>query len=75
MDDILIVKNKGNRMTFNGRKKARNRFSPNDYQKILNPIDHNDLAILFEDLNLLYNSPIEKAFRTYHDKKNKGFPF
>lgn len=75
MNEILIIKKKGNKMTAKIRKKMVKGFSPDDYSKVLNPVDSNDLALLFEDLNLLYSAPIEKAFHKYHDKKNRGFPF
>lgn len=75
-EEILIIKKKGGgKMVAKVRNKVSKGFSPNNYEKVLNPKDPNDLSILFEDLNLLYNSPIEKAFRNYHEKRNRGFPF
>ena len=74
-DDIMIAKRNGERMNIKVKKRGHNSFNANDYQKIMNPRDPNDLSIFFEDINLLYNSPIEKAFSKYRDKKTKGFPF
>lgn len=75
MGDILIIKNRGDRMEAKVRKRTHKGFSPDDYLKVINPQSAEDLSTLFEDLNLLYNSPIEKAFMKYHDKKNRGLPF
>lgn len=74
-DDIMIVQSDKNRNKLNIkiRKKVNRGFSPNSYEKVLNPKDFNDLAILFEDLELLMSSPIEKAYFKY--KRNRGQDF
>lgn len=74
---ILVVKKKpGNsKMTAKIRKKVRKGYSPDSYVKTLNPNDANDLALLFEDLEIFSNAPIEKAFRKFRENKEKGFPF
>lgn len=74
-DRILIVKNKNNKLTAKVKRKANRSFSPDDYIKILNPVDPNDLALLFEDLQLLLNAPIDKAFRKFKERKQGGNPF
>jgi hypothetical protein len=55
------------------RKKMSNGFSPNEYEKIVNPKDPNDIAILFEDLEIIIGCPIEKAFSKYKEAKVGGF--
>lgn len=61
-------------MTATVRKRMNRGYAPDDYMKVLNPNDANDLALFFEDLELLLNAPIDKAFRKYKDKKS-GTPF
>lgn len=72
---VLIVKNKNNRLTAKVRRRVSKGYVPDDYVKVINPIDANDLALFFEDLELLANAPIEKAFRRFKDNKEKGNPF
>lgn len=74
-EEILIVKNKKNKMYAKVRRRTNKRFSPDSYTKVVNVRDAKDLAILFEDLNLMFNSPIEKSFFIYKERKGKSFPF
>lgn len=78
-DKILIVKsekNSFNKANVKVRKRIKKGYVPDDYIKIVNLKDYNDLALLFEDLNLNFSSPIEKAFFKYRDRKGKGnYPF
>jgi hypothetical protein len=74
-DKILIAKNKDNRLSFKVRTRKKNAYAPDEYIKIVNPKDFNQMALLFEDLDLIIGSPIEKAFREYKERKSKGFPF
>lgn len=50
-------------------------YIPDDYCKVINPKDYNDLALLFEDLEMMAGSPIEKAFRKFKERKAGSFPF
>lgn len=72
---VLIVKNKNNRMTAKVRRRSYRGYSPDDYLKVINPADPNDLALLFEDLHLLLNAPIDRAFRKFKDRTDRGNPF
>ena len=74
-EKIMIVKSDKDRLHVNVRRKMRNAFSPNEYSKVVNIHDSNDISTLFEDLNLLFDVPIESAFRKFVERKNKGFPF
>jgi len=74
-DDIAIVKSERGKVSVKLRKRVNKKFTPDNYIKIVNPKDHNDLALLFEDLDIILGAPIDRAFRTYKDKKEKGFPF
>lgn len=74
----MIVKNESNKencLNVKVRRKMKNSFAPNDYMKVVNIYDSNDLALLFEDLDALFSCPIDKAFRKYKEKKTKAFPF
>lgn len=72
---ILIVKNKNHKLVAKVKRRANRGYSPEDYVKVLNPVDPNDLALLFEDLQLLLNAPIDKAFRKFKERKDRGNPF
>lgn len=76
-DKVIIVStDRGNdRLHVKVRKRMRNGFAPNEYCKVVNVRDSNDLALLFEDLSVIVGAPIDKAFRIYREKKDKGFPF
>jgi hypothetical protein len=75
-EKVLIIKAKRNeKMTAKVRKRVKKGYAPDEYHKVVNPSDFKSLALLFEDLELLIGAPIEKAFREYKNKKEKGFPF
>jgi len=78
MDKVLIVKKQkggGQALEAKLRLKVNKGFVPNDYCKVVNPYDYNDLALLFEDLEIIIGAPVERAFRKYKEKKERGFPF
>lgn len=74
-EDIMIVRSERDKLSIKIRNKVHKKFTPDNYCKTLNPKDYNDLARLFEDLDIIIGAPVEKAFRSYKDKKEKGFPF
>ena len=74
-EKVLIVKKKEEKISFKIRTKKKNAYAPDDYIKVINPNDFNQLALLFEDLDLLIGSPIDKAYREYKEAKGKGYPF
>jgi hypothetical protein len=74
-DKVLITKNKDNKISFKVRTRRRRGYAPDDYVKVINPKDYVQLSLLLEDLDLLIGAPIEKAFREYINRKEKGFPF
>lgn len=71
----MIVKKDKDSLQVKIRKKMRNGFAPDDYCKVVNIRDTNDMCVLFEDLNALFDVSIETAFRKYMDRKGKSFPF
>ena len=71
MKDILIVKRKRNEL-FNTKvtKQRRKGYSSPDYQKVLDVKNPADIAQFFSDLSLLYDAPIDKAYKEFKNKKN-----
>jgi len=63
MGDILVAKQKGNKLKLKVAKRTKNKYAEPIYRKILNPHDSNDLALFFGDLKIYFNSPIDKAFK------------
>ena len=45
----------------------------NNYKNEVNLVDHNQLVLVFEDLESMFNAPIKKACRQFLDK-GKIFP-
>jgi len=76
-DKVLIVQNdrRKQRMNVKVRRRVHKGYSSDDYFKVLNPKDFNDIALLLEDLDLVIGAPIEKAYRKYRQNKGDGFPF
>lgn len=77
MERVLVIKKESNKnnLSVKVRKKQTRQFAPDDYFKIVNPNDYNDVALLFEDLAIGFNVPIEKAFRQFKQRQNNKFPF
>lgn len=78
-EKVLIVStDKGrekNRLYVKVRRKIKKGFTPNEYTKVVNIRDANDMSLFFEDLSILLNAPVESAFRKYMERKGQGFPF
>jgi hypothetical protein len=76
-DKVMIVRtDRGkDRLHVKVRRRMKNAFAPDEYNKVVNVKDSNDLALLFDDLNIIVGAPIDKAFRIYKERKDKGFPF
>lgn len=72
---MIAKKDNKDRLHIDVRRRMRNAFSPNEYSKVINMHDSNDISTLFEDLNLLFDVPIESAFRKFIERKDRGFPF
>ena len=78
MDKILVIKKSGigsDKLTVKVKPKARNSYVPDDYVKVVNPQDSNDLALLLSDLDLVVGAPMDKAIAKYKQNKGKSFPF
>jgi len=79
MDNILVVKQKGNKLRLKIAKRKKNQYSSPEYRKTLNPQDSNDLALFFADLKINFNSPIGKAVKIMKQEEeeltDRGFWF
>jgi len=74
--DILIAKKDGERMKIKVVRQLKKGYCPANYLKVVNFKDYNDLALLFEDLDVMMSAPIEKAFVKYKEnRKGYSFPF
>jgi len=69
-DEVLVLKQKGNKLKLKISKRKKNQYSNPIYKKILNPHDSNDLALFFGDLKIWFNAPIEKAFKIIKQEKD-----
>ena len=75
-DKVLIIKSKqGEKMSIKVRRKIKKGFTPDEYHQVCNPQDYKSLALLFEDLELVVGAPIDKAYKEFKSKKERGFPF
>jgi len=76
-EKVLILKKKRghSNVSVKVRSRVRKGFAPDQYVKVLNPLDFNDLALLLQDLDLIIGAPVEKAITVYRNKKGEGFPF
>ena len=75
MTDILIMSKKKGKQTmkFKVDKKVKKRSPDPSYQNVINVKDANQLATVLEDLELLFDAPLDKAFDI--KKNNKKSPF
>ena len=75
MTDILIMSKKQGKhtMKFKVDKKVKKRSPDPSYQNVINVKDANQLATVLEDLELLFDAPLDKAFDI--KKNNKKSPF
>jgi len=74
-DRVLIIKKKNSKMVAKVRRKVKKGYAPDEYNKVVNINDFKSLALLFEDLELIVGAPVEKAYREFKSKKERGFPF
>jgi len=76
MEEILVVKQMGNKLKLKIAMKKKNQYSSPEYRKTLNPRDSNDLALFLADLKIYYNSPIDNAYKILkkeEEELGKGF--
>lgn len=70
--EILVVKNgkKEGKLDVKVTTKMNKGYAPSSYLKVLDIKDSEDLATLFSDLSILFDAPVDQAFRKYKDKNN-----
>ena len=75
MVDIIIaqVKKGEGRIKLKVTKKVKNQSGDASYQNVIDVRDSQQLACFFEDIQTLFDAPIDKAFRIM--KSKKGGPF
>ena len=73
--DILIIKRRGKKIHLKITQKMRSGYSPPNHSIVVNLKNYKDVALMFHDLNDLYNVPIDKAIEEYRSGKSKVWPF
>jgi hypothetical protein len=69
-NNILIVKRKKDRFQFKVKNKKHNLYNDPNYKSVINIKDPKQLAMLLEDLKILFDAPIDKAFVAIRDKNS-----
>ena len=71
MVDIIIaqVKKGEGRIKLKVTKKVKNQSGDASYQNVIDVRDSQQLACFFEDIQTLFDAPIDKAFRIMKSKK------
>jgi len=69
-EDILVVKKKKDRLEFAVKEKRYSGYSDADYKNVINVKDYKQLALLLEDLRILFGAPIDKAISEMREKKS-----
>jgi len=74
MTEIITIKNgkKDNQLMVKVKKKLPRSSisSETNYQKVLDVKNPTDIARLMSDLDLLFNAPVDKAYRKFKKDKN-----
>ena len=69
--DELVIKKRGDKFRIKiTESMKRNRYSPASCDMVVNMKNFKDLALLFEDMKILWNCPVDKAIEEY--KRNQG---
>jgi len=70
-DDILVFKKKKYQKALKVKvtKKRKNKYEPAEYQNVIHPTDYKQLALVLEDLKILFGAPVEKAYKEMQKKK------
>jgi hypothetical protein len=77
-DRVLIIQKHGptTKLKAKVRKRIKNGYVPNDYEKVCNLQDPNDLSYLLEDLYYVLNAPIDKAYIKFKERNgHSGLPW
>jgi len=69
---VLFVKNKRRKrkLEFNVKRKANQGFNESEYKNMVDVTDYKQLAIFLDDLEILFNAPLDKAMKELRNKKS-----
>lgn len=69
---ILVVKRREDKLKVKVTDEVSRGYTSTDYNNSIQISDYKQLAVLFSDLQVLFNAPIDKA---YKELKKKKTPF
>ena len=73
---VLIFKQRGKKTEIKITKKVKMQYSPNNFTAVVNFRDYKNLALFFDDMEVLWNFPIQKAIKEYQkNKEEKDWAF
>ena len=73
--DMMVIKKRGRKIQLKITQKMRSGYTPDNHTIVVNLKNFKDVALMFNDLEDLYDVPIKKAIEEYKKNKNKGWPF
>ena len=73
--DLLIIKKRGNKITLKITSRMRSGHYPDSHTIMVNLKNYKDVALMLQDMNDLYNVPVDKAIEEYKNNKTKIWPF
>ena len=73
--DLMIIKRRGRKTTIKITQKMRDGYAPDNHTIVVNLKNFKDVALMFNDLEDLYDVPVAKAMEEYKKNKTKGWPF
>ena len=73
--DMMVIKKRGRKIQLKITQKMRSGYTPDNHTIVVNLKNFKDVALMFNDLEDLYDVPIKKAIEEYKKNKNKSWPF
>lgn len=73
--DLMIIKKRGRKIQLKITKKMRSGYTPDNHTIVVNLKNFKDVALMFNDLEDLYDVPVSKAIEEYKKNKSKVWPF
>lgn len=70
MDKLLIIKGKRDKFKFKVTDKVNRGYHDTDYNNSIQLNDYKQLALVLNDLKVLFDAPVEKAFIEMKKKKS-----
>jgi hypothetical protein len=69
---LIIKKREEDKLKLKVTDKVNNNYTHTDYNSVINLMDYKQMAQFFHDMSLMFDAPIEKAFKEYQ-KSNVPF--